>query len=336
MERSPIIDIIKKVNPAVVSIVISKILPEHFDTVPYQGFVFQVPHSKEKANVGGGSGFIVSNDGFILTNRHIVVDPDAEYTIITSDNGKYPTKILDRDEINDVAILKIDGENFPFVKLGDSKNLDLGQTILAFGNALGQFQNTVSSGIISGLSRFITAQTGIHGEQERLRGLIQTDAAINPGNSGGPLVDIEGEAIGINTATVLGAQNIGFAIPINAAKKDFEQLKKFGRIKKPFLGVRYFLINSEFQKEYNLPVDYGALVMKEELPQDFAVLPGSEAEKSGVKERDIILECANEKITDQNTLQDILQKHEIGEALPFKILRAGKTRELKIVIGEMR
>jgi len=326
MEQSPIIDVVKKVNPTVVSIIAySKAASVGIPTIP--------TNQKDISQVNGGSGFIVSPDGLIFTNKHVISDSESEYQVITFDDKKYKAKVLGCDEINDVAILKIGVQNLPVIEFGDSSSLELGQTVIAFGNALGIFKNTISSGIISGLSRLIMAQAGISNEQERLRGLIQTDAAINPGNSGGPLCDIEGKVIGINAAMVLGAENIGFAIPINAAKKALEDIKKYGRIRQPFLGIRYLPLNKELQEKFNLPTDYGALVIRE-LPEDIAIIPGGTADRAGIKEKDIILECNDVKITEGKALCDIVQDCEVGKEITLKILRNGREKIIKTILRE--
>lgn len=338
MEQSPIIDIVKKACPAVITIVISKDLPkiEGFYMVPFGGQGLAVPRmgeKKEKTKIGGGSGFIISPDGMILTSQHVVADPNADYIIVLGPKEKYPAKVLARDSINDIAILKIDPpkffdkklgrtrvKNLPCLELGDSKNIALGQAVITIGNALGEFHDTVSTGVVSGLSRNITAFGGPAQQTEQLRGLIQTDAAINPGNSGGPLVDMNGKVIGINTAMVAMAQNIGFAIPIDYAKKDLEEVKKYGKIKNPFLGVRYILLSKAISEKNKLPVDYGAFIVRENLGES-AIIPNSAAEKAGLKEFDIILECQGEKITTENPLSSILQKFKIGKEVELKILR---------------
>ena len=341
MEKSPIVEVAKKVCPAVITIVISKDLPkiEGFYFFPYGGQKMIMPKiekgKKEKTKIGGGSGFIISPDGYILTSNHVVEDPKADYTIIFEPKKKYPAKVLARDSINDVAILKIKVKNFPYLKLGDSKKIELGQTVIAVGNALGEFHDTVSTGVVSGLSRYITAFSGLNHQAERLRGLIQTDAAINPGNSGGPLVNIEGEAIGINTAMIMGAQNIGFAIPINYAKKDLEEVRKYGKIKRPFLGIRYILLDEEISKQNKLPIDYGALIVRQALGEP-AIVKGSTADKAGLKEFDIILECNNEKITEKNPLAHLLQKFKIGQEVFLKVLRAKKQITLKVKLEEKK
>jgi serine protease Do len=203
--------------------------------------------------------------------------------------------------------------------------------VIAIGNALGEFRNTVSVGVVSGLGRKVTASGG--GVVETLYDVIQTDAAINPGNSGGPLLNLRGEVIGINFAMAKGAENIGFAIPINYAKKDIEQIKKYGKIVFPFLGVRYVIITDQIQKENNLPVNYGAWVLKGPKGEP-AIFPGSAAEKAGLKEGDIILEFNGEKITADNPLAKIITKYQPGDKVSLKILRAKKEITLEAVLGE--
>src|SRR3990167_3003211 len=258
------IDSVKKVVPCVVSIVISKNMPrvKSLHSTPFmEPFIFGDvdPNQTEKIKVGGGSGFIVHPDGLVLTNKHVVFDPDSEYTVITTDNQEYSGKVVSRDPINDIAVVKIKASGLPSARLGNSSKLEPGQTVIAIGNALGMFSNTVSKGIISGLSRKISASLGTGGQMEHLRGVLQTDVAINQGNSGGPLIDLDGEVVGINTAIIYGAQNIGFSIPINWAKQDLEDIIKHGRIIKPFIGLQYVMLNKELQKKSSLPTDFGVL-----------------------------------------------------------------------------
>ncbi len=294
-----------------------------------------------KIKIGGGSGFLIDKSGIILTNRHVIADRDASYTVICGDGEEkeYEAKVIARDPINDVAIIKISGKppvgGFPFAKLGDSSNLELGQTVIAIGNALGEFQNTVSTGVVAGLSRHLFAQADPASPQSELRGLIQTDAAINPGNSGGPLVNLNGEVIGINCAIVWGAQNIGFAIPINAAKRDLRDLKKYGKIRLPFLGIRYVMLTKEIKKTNGLAVSEGAWILRESLNSP-AVVPASPAQKAGVKENDIVVACGSEKINGKNTISDVLQKRQIGDILEFKILRDGKAVKIKVKLEERK
>ncbi|MDD5145489.1 MAG: trypsin-like peptidase domain-containing protein [Candidatus Pacebacteria bacterium] len=339
-EPSKIVEVAKKVCPAVITIVVSKDLPkiEGFFLMPFGGQEMIFPKMKndtEKTKVGGGSGFIISEDGYVLTCNHVVGDPEADYTVIIEPTKKYPAKILANDPLVDVAILKIDAKSLPYLELGNSEEMELGESVVAIGNPLGEFEDTLSAGIISGLSRTITAHGGLALKTTSLRGLIQTDAAINPGNSGGPLVDLEGRVIGINTAVVAGAQNIGFAIPINNAKKVLEEIKQYGKLRRPFLGVRYVILNKEISQPNKLPVDYGALIVREHLGEP-AIIKGSPVEKSGLKEYDIILELNGEKITEENSLSDILQKCKIDEEIPVKILREKKEIKTKVKLEEKK
>ncbi len=339
---SPITKIAKRACPAVISVVASRDLPnvENFYSFPYGGKEYIMPLTDkggqsmtEKTDIGGGSGFIVSRDGYVLTSNHVVSDMTADYTVIVDPTHKYSAKVMGRNPINDVAVLKIQGRSFPYLEMADSGRIELGEEVVAIGNPLGEFTDTLSTGIVSGLSRYISAFGGMDHQMQNLRGLIQTDAAINPGNSGGPLVNMAGRVIGINTAMIMGAQNIGFAIPINYAKKDLHEVKKFGKLVVPFLGVKYVLLSKDMAKANKLPVDDGALVVREALGEP-PVIKGSAAEKAGMKEFDIILECNGEKITKENTLGSILQKCKIGEESTFRILRDGKQLILTAVLEE--
>ena len=333
------IDSVKKVAPSVVSIVISKHLPKikSLYPAPFLGpFAFGETDGTEMVKVGGGSGFVVHPDGLVLTNKHVVFDADAEYTVITTDLKEYSGKVISRDPINDIAVLKINAKGLPAVRLGNSSKLELGQTVIAIGNALGLFSNTVSKGIISGLSRKISASLGTGGQMEHLRGVLQTDVAINQGNSGGPLIDLDGEVVGINTAIIYGAQNIGFSIPINWAKQDLEDIIKHGRIIKPFIGLQYVMLNSELKGKYSLPVDYGALVVRDHIPNSVAVVPESPADKAGVKENDVITDINGEKLTEEKDLQDMIQKCAVGDNIELTVLRKNETLNLKTKLVERK
>jgi len=354
-QEDAIINVVNEVSPAVVSIIVTKDVPviEQYYTNPFQDFGdffgpnFLVPQYRqngtEKKEVGGGTGFIISEDGMILTNKHVVSDTEAEYTVLANDGKKYPAEVLARDPVQDLAVIKIDSsrvidsegdmtaKKFPTVPLGDSDKIQTGQTVIAIGNTLGEFRNTVSVGVVSGLGRTITASGG--GVDETIEDVIQTDAAINSGNSGGPLLNLKGEVIGINTAMVQGAQSIGFAIPINKAKKDINNVKSSGKIMYPLLGVRYVLINETIRQEKNLKVDYGALIQKGE-NGEAAVSPGSAAEKAGLKEGDIILEINNEKITTDSPLSKIIMKYNPGDKVALEILRDGNEEVLEAILTE--
>ena len=345
-----IISTVKKILPAVVSIAIAKdpaTIKEEVYRNPFLGMnippeqleeeLKEAPHDeKGRIKLGGGSGFFVSSNGIVLTNKHVIADPNASYSVITSDEKNHDAVVLARDPINDIAILKVNMKDCPVVELEESEKLDLGQTVIAVGNALGQFQNSVSTGIVAGLSRLISAVTDLSGKQERLRGLIQTDAAINPGNSGGPLVNLKGNAIGINAAIVFGAQNIGFAIPVKHAKKDLDEIKKFGRIRRPFVGLRYVLLNDGLQEKFNLSLNHGALVINEGLPGDVAVIQGSPAEEAGLKEFDIITHCDKKQISQNETLEDIISEHEIGDKLKLNVSRNGNVIQKEIILKELK
>ncbi|MFH1656408.1 MAG: trypsin-like peptidase domain-containing protein [Candidatus Nealsonbacteria bacterium] len=347
---------IKDVSPAVVSIVISKDVPifEQYYYNPFQEFGpspfgYMIPQYRqngtEKKEVGSGTGFIISEDGIILTNKHVVLEDTAEYTVYMNDGRKFTAKVLDKDPVEDLAIIKIEQEkienengelileSFPFAKLGDSDNLQIGQTVITIGNALGEFNNTVSVGVISGLGRTITASGG-EGFIETLESAIQTDAAINRGNSGGPLVNLEGEVIGINTAMVQDAQSIGFAILINKAKRDIEQIKTIGKIVYPFLGVTYVLVNESVQEEYDLSVDYGALVIGDKGKS--AIWPDSSAQKAGLKEMDVILEFGGEKINQDNSLAKLISKYGPNDKVNLKYLRDGEEKNVEVELGERK
>ena len=322
-EEEVIIDIVKKSSCSVVSIIILEKKPKSKSIIP-----------KNSNIIGGGSGFIISEDGLILTNRHVVADDKANYIVEIQSGERFPAKIIAKDSINDIAIIKIDASGLPYLTLGNSSDLKPGQTIITIGNALSKFHNSISKGIISGLLRTISTDGDSEHEAQNLRGLIQTDAAINPGNSGGPMLNTSGHVIGINAVVVDGAENISFAIPINHVKKDLNDLKKHGKIIQPSLGVRYVVINPKIQKAYNLPTDYGAWLIKEHLSHDHAVTPKSAADKAGIKEGDIILEFNGEKITEENNLDKLVQEFKVGDKVKIKILRNKKEKILTAKLQE--
>jgi serine protease Do len=337
------------VLPAVVSIAIAKHLEDLEKELPKELYPFipsgptgeklQIPDSmvdkRGMVQIGGGSGFIVESDGLILTNKHVVSDGKAEYTVILNDGRRFPSEILSRDPINDIAILKIKANGLPCLTLGDATKLQLGQSLIAIGNALGIFKNTVSLGIVSGLSRSITAQAEPDAPPQEMRGLIQTDAAINPGNSGGPLVDANGYVVAVNAAIVSGAQSIGFAIPVNAAKRDLDDIKKYGRIRRPLLGLRYMMIDDDMKEKMGLPVNYGALAMRES-EHDSAVVPGSPAEKAGLKEKDIVLTLNAAKLDRDHPIQDFLETMNVGDDLHLLVLRDGKELTVRATLAERK
>jgi serine protease Do len=242
--------------------------------------------------------------------------------------------VLARDTVIDLALMKIDAQDLPALTLGDSDALELGQTVVAIGNALGEFSNSVTRGIVSGVRRRIVAGGTLSGS-EVIEEAIQTDAAINPGNSGGPLLTLDGMVVGVNTAVSERGQSVGFAIPINVAKQSIESVRQSGRIIRPFLGVRYTVITPEFAEKNRLPVDYGALVTRGSEPGAVAIVPGSPADKAGIVENDIILEADGTKIDLDHSLVGIIGRHKVGDTLDFKLYHKGDTETVAVTLAEM-
>lgn len=308
-QQTAVTNVAKQVGPSVVSIVSSSAKID-----PYTG-------NSTLAKTGAGTGIIVTSDGLIMTNKH-VVDGSQGFTVTTSDNKEYQNaKIVAVDTNNDLAFLRVEAKGLKAADLGDSEKVEVGQSVVAIGNALGQFQNTVTTGVISGKSRPITANGG-NGGSENLTNLFQTDAAINPGNSGGPLVDIEGKVIGINTAVAGSAQNIGFAIPINDAKNVLDSVIKTGKIIRPYLGVRYITLDEETAKANNLSSSTGALLYAS--GNQLAVLQNSPAAKAGLKEGDIITEIDGTNINQNSTIGSVIGNKKPGDKIKITFIRDGK------------
>ncbi len=341
-----VIDAVKKTNPAVVSIIISKEIPKYETYIDpnqqqnpfgdlFPGFSFNIPQYRqngtEKKQIGGGSGFFVSADGLIVTNKHVVNQKDVEYTVFTNDGKKHTATVMARDPVLDIALIKIEGANFPYLSLGNSDMLEVGQNVIAIGNALGEYRNTVSVGVVSGLARSITAGDNF-GNAEILDHVIQTDAAINPGNSGGPLLNLSGKVIGVNVAIAQGSQNIGFALPINSVKGAIESVKTTGEIVRPYLGLRYMVINTEMKDKNNLTVDYGVLVKAGANKNELAVIPGSPADKAGIVENDIILEVDGGKLDDKTSLASIIRGKSAGQVVNLKILHKGEGKNISVTL----
>jgi serine protease Do len=337
------IDAVKRVAPCVVSIGVSKYLPRLRDISPSELFNPFIMGDEEdgagqKVKIGGGSGFLVHADGLVLTNKHVVFDADAEYTVVMNDLTEHPATVLSRDPINDIAILKIQGAHLPHVTLAADQSVELGQTVIAIGNALGLFSNTVSKGIVSGLARSISASLGgaADAHTENLRGVIQTDVAINQGNSGGPLINLDGEVVGINTAVIFGAQNIGFALPIEWAKGDISDILTHGRIIKPYLGLMYVMLTPELSRRYGLARDHGAMVIRDHRPDARAVLADSPAHKAGLQEHDIITKMDDHELKAGMDLMEFLQKHTVGDTVTLTYLRAGKEHVCRVTLEERK
>ncbi len=359
-EKSAIVDAIEEVSPSVVSIVISQELSTlrqqgnspfelFFPNDPFfNNFVDpQVPQDTpqgEDANpvfqkVGGGSGFFIDESGLIMTNRHVVARDDVEYTLILHDGSEHSAEVVSRDFFNDIAVIKLvpaDGAELPAftpVRLGTSQDLKIGQSVIAIGNALAEFSNSATRGIISAKGRQITASDG-QGRGENLSGLIQTDAAINPGNSGGPLINMAGEVIGVNTAIAADANGIGFAIPIDDVKQVIKSVQENGRIVRPILGVLFTMLTPELAAELGLEVEQGALLKGDE--QNFAVLPGKPAEKAGLQEKDVIIKVNGKDINNEQTLQREIMNYSPGDVIDVTYIRKGVEKVVKVTLEEAK
>ena len=317
-----------QVSPSVVSIV------TEIRTTSWYG--------QAQTSSAAGTGMIVSENGYILTNKH-VVDGASNIDVILSDGTTYENvELIGTDPLNDIAYLKIaDASNLPAVKLGNSDTISVGEEVIAIGNALGVFQNTVTAGIISGFGRTITASSSDYSSQETLTDLIQTDASINAGNSGGPLVNAAGEVIGINSAVSASGENIGFAIPIGAVKGTLNYLLKTGELKRPYLGVRYINIDKSVAEEYGLSVTSGAYLRPTSSSSaiggvgsasNSAIISDSPAEKAGLEDGDIILALAGTKIDGLRSLSVLIDEHSVGETVSILVLRNGKELTLNAIL----
>lgn len=315
-EESVVIDVVEKVSPSVVSIAVKDRV-----TIDFFG------NERNRGEAGIGTGFVVSEDGLIITNRHVVSE-DVEYIAIIRDaegnENRYDVVQVHRDSFNDLAIAKIDATGLRPLELGDSDSIKVGQKVVAFGNALGRFNNTVTTGVVSGLGRGVTPYDPSTGTVERLDDLVQTDAAINPGNSGGPLVNTSGQAIGINTATA-AADNIGFALKINVAKQLLDDFRNSGgRITRPFLGIRYTHVSRDVAILNEVP--QGELVRE--------VVAGSGADSAGVEVGDIITEFDGQKMDEENRLTNIIRSKKAGDRVSMRVFRDGNTLDLTVTLGE--
>lgn len=353
-EEQRTLDVVRQTVPAVVSISISKeiapgrrptvqnLFPDLFGEEPPFFFEPRITTSTpsarrtQKVVVGGGSGFFVSQDGYVITNKHVVSDKDAEYTVVTQDQKKYPAKVLALDPTLDLAVLKVEGSDFPFVTFGDSDAIVVGQTVIAIGNALAEFQNTVTKGIVSGLNRRIEAGDQGSAGTGVIEQAIQTDAAINFGNSGGPLLDLMGQVVGVNTAVSQDAQSLGFALPSNVIRHALESVQKNGRIVRPWIGIRYVQIDEEFAKKNNVTSTYGVLISKGPTAADVAIIPGSPAEKAGLVEKDIILSCNGIKLDGQRSLAAIIAGLDPGHVIRLQVLHKGQEKTIELTLEERK
>lgn len=323
IEDSKIIEAIGKVDPAVVSVISSSDID---------------PKSLEAANpedVYGGTGFIVDAAGLIFTNKHVVADDDAEYKIVLNDGREFLVEILSVDPFDDVAVLKIQSDedlNLPVVNFGDSDQLKIGQRVVAIGNALAVYGNTVTAGIVSAIGRDVVAYNDFGGTLQNLSGLIQTDAAINLGNSGGPLINLDGQVIGMNAALAESADNIGFAIPVNDLKPVINSVKKYGEIIRPVLGVNFLMLNKNQAKDFDAALDHGAILIDGGVSGRSAVAPGGAAAKAGLREADIILSVDSKEVVFENPLQKIIRNYNPGDEIKLKVWRDGQIIDVNVVL----
>ncbi len=313
-QESVVTKAVENTLPSVVTIGISKTTTDNrVEFNPLDPFNF-APGNERTIEQNIGSGFIVSEDGLIITNKHVVLDTEAAYTVLTNDGTEYDIEQIYRDPLNDLAIVKINAQNLKPLPLGDSTKMKLGQMAIAIGTPLGEFQNTVTVGVVSGLGRGITAGSPYEGFVEELDNVIQTDAAISPGNSGGPLLNSSGQAVGVNTAIAGGGQNLGFAIPINVIKDLIKSFKDRGsNFERPYIAVRYTIVDSRTAILNN--VVEGAYVE--------SIVENSPAEKAGVKANDIITEIDGKKLSgeDDESLAKIINEKNIGENVSLKVWR---------------
>lgn len=328
-EESTVISAIEKSVPSVVTVSINATVsrPDSFEIDPFDFFSPRlVPGQRRQIERNIGSGFIVSSDGLVITNKHVVSNTDASYKVLTNDKKTYDVEKIYRDPLNDLAILKINATGLKPIELGDSSKLKLGQMAIAIGTPLGEFTNTVTKGIISGLGRGITAGSAFEGYVEKLDNVIQTDAPINPGNSGGPLVNSSGAVVGVNTAIADSGQSIGFAIPINVVKSLIENFNRNGgSFERPYIGVRYQMIDRQTAL-LNKAVE-GAYLIE--------VLSDSPAAKAGLQDEDILTEFDGKKISgddDQGLAKLILEK-KAGETVVVKAWRNDEIMTFSLTLG---
>lgn len=314
-EENAVIAVTEKSSPSVVAIGVITRTYNPFDP-------FSLPRSQNNTI---GTGFVVSDKGILVTNKHVVDGVGIKYNVITKDGKRSEIKKIYRDPVLDLAVIQIDTNDLKALELGDSSKIKVGQTVIAIGNALGRFTNTVTTGVVSGLGRRVVAGDPFSETVVSLDDLIQTDAAINPGNSGGPLLNSAGQVIGVNVATTEGAQNIGFAIPINAVKRITDEFIQTGSVSRPFLGIRYRLISRDAAILNEVP--QGAYIQE--------VVGGSSAEKAGLQEGDIITKVDGQSVDKESKISEIIASKKIGDKLSLVVWNDGKERQVTATLQEL-
>ena len=335
----------EKAAPAVVSVVALKDLSDYYDQFSFFDFPgTSEPETPETAGdgelseVSSGSGFIISADGLVVTNKHVVSDEEAEYVVILDDGTELEAEVLDKDTLNDIALMQIIGDDdrlgdLPSLDFADSDLISVGDPVVAIGNALGEYSNTTTAGIISAIGREILAG-GTGFGTETLVNLIQTDAAINPGNSGGPLLNMDAEIVGMNTAVDTTAAGIGFAIPSNDIATVVRSYQEFGRIVRPFVGVRYVPVSEGNMERLGVTVDHGVFIIGDQNAQLPGVVPDSPAEKAGLKDGDVILSVEGKDLTGTFTLSNAIAGYLVGEKITLEIWRDGETLTATVTLEE--
>ncbi|MEK7620610.1 MAG: trypsin-like peptidase domain-containing protein [Patescibacteria group bacterium] len=337
-EESATIAVVERVTPAVVSIVVKKERGDLDQSAYFFGgsYYSTEPLDSESAaelvEVSSGTGFFVTQDGYLLTNRHVVDDEGVSYFVVTNDGEELPAELVDIDPVQDIAVLRVQGDSFSTVTLGDSDDIRIGQTVIAIGNTLSEFRNTVTKGVVSGINRRVTAGDSYNAEV--IDQAIQTDAAINPGNSGGPLINLLGEVIGINTAVSFQGESVAFAIPINEAKRAVEDVQEFGRIVRPWLGVRYVLVSPEVGSEVEGLYEVGALIVSGTQPGEVGVFEGSPADLAGLQEDDVIIAVEGEKLSEEQALAELISDYRPGDVVTLTILRGIESLDVEVALAE--
>lgn len=339
-EESATIAVVERVTPAVVSIVVKKqqsdIENDLFGAFGGGNYFYQLDEGEsieDLVEVSSGTGFFVTEDGYLLTNKHVVDEEDAVFFIVNNDGEEFPAELVDVDPLQDIAILRVQAEGeFPVVTLGDSDAIRIGQTVIAIGNTLSEFRNTVTKGVVSGINRRITAGDAYNAEV--IEQAIQTDAAINPGNSGGPLINLLGEVIGINTAVSYQGESIAFAIPINEAKRVVDDIQTYGRIVRPWLGVRYVLVSPQIDSTLVDVYEVGALIVSGDQPGEVAVFDGSPADIAGLLEGDIIIAINGEALSEEKGLAEHISVFRPGDVVTLSILRGEQQIDIDVSLAE--
>ena len=314
-EENAVVSVVEKTSPSVVAIGATTRTFDPFDP-------FSLPRSQ---NATIGTGFVISEKGIIVTNKHVVDNPDVKYNVVTKDGKKYEIRKVYRDPVLDLAVVQVDASDLKALELGDSSKIKVGQTVVAIGNALGRFTNTVTTGVVSGLGRRVVAGDPFSGTAESLDDLIQTDAAINPGNSGGPLLNSAGQVIGVNVATTEGAQNIGFAIPINSVKKITDEFIQTGTVSRPFLGISYRFISKDVAILNEVP--QGAYIQE--------VVVDSSADKAGIETGDIITKIDGQVVDSEKKISETIASKKIGDRLNLTVWNDGEEKQVTATLQEL-